>query len=279
MARSITEIQQSIIDNIKADGTLAPLTTSTSKTAIWRLLTRIVATCAWTIEVLFDTLKSEINDTLARMKPHTLRWYASKALAFQYGFSLATDSDTYDNTAISDDVIEASQIVKYVAVTEQTRSLRVKVATDNGDLTPLSEPELEAFTEYMSRVKDAGVRLQIDSLPADRLKLQLRIYYDPLILDSNGQRIDGSDLEPVQSATKNYLKNTPFNGYFVLAYLTDTLQKVDGVVIPHVITASATYGDLAFSTIDVKYLPDSGYLRFENADDLQIEFVAQSQLQ
>lgn len=278
MARTINEIQQSMLDSIAADPVLGQKLTSTSKTALHRLLTRIVAVCAWTIETLFDTLRAELSDLLAAMKPHTLRWYANKALEFQAGRSLATDSDKYDNTGLTEDQIEATKIVKYVAVTEQQKNLRIKVATDTGDLVPLDEDQLKSFTEFMSRVKDAGVKLQIDSLPADKLKLTLRIYYDPLILDSVGQRIDGTDLSPVQSAVKNYLKNLPFNGTFVLAYLVDALQKVDGVVIPHIVTAEATYAAIPFTAIDVKYLPDAGYLRFESDSDLTIEFVAQSQL-
>lgn len=278
MARTIAEIQQGMLEAIAGDATLSPVLTSTSKTALYRLFTRIVASAIWTVEVLFDTLRAEVNEILATLKPHTLKWYAGKALAFQYGFNLATDNDKYDNTLVSAEDADASMIVKYVAVTEQEKVLRVKVATEGADLEPLTAPQLAAFAEYMSRIKDAGVKLQIDSLPADKLKLSLRIFYDPLILNAVGQRIDGADLEPVQNAVKGYLKNLPFNGNFVLAYLTDALQKVDGVVIPHVVTASATYGLLPFTTIDVKYLPDAGYLRFENEADLTIEFVAQSQL-
>lgn len=281
MARTIDEIQQSMLAEIQADPVLSPVATSTSKTAIYRLFTRIVASCAWTVEVLFDTLKAEVNEILAALKPHTLRWYARKAAAFQYGYSLPIDSDTYDNTGVSEEDLEASLIVKYVAVTEGTvdNRLRVKVATETTDLTPLSAPQLEAFTEYISRIKDAGVRINIESNVADKIKLSLKIYYDPLILNGEGQRIDGSDAEPVQTAVKTYLKNLPFNGVFVLAYLTDSLQKVDGVVIPHIVSCETSYGILPFTSVDVQYLPDAGYLRFENEADLTIEFLPQTQLQ
>jgi len=280
MARTIDEIHNSMIASVQADTVLAPLCTNTSKTARWRLFLRIVAVCAWTVEVLFDTLKAEINELLALMKPHSLRWYATKATAFQYGYSLPADSDKYDNSGLTEDEIEESQIIKYVAVVEQLKSLRVKVATQSADLEPLTNDQKAAFAEYMSRIKDAGVKLQIDSLPPDRLRSGLKIYYDPLILDSTGQRLDGTDSEPVQTAFKTYLRNLPFNGEFVLAFLVDALQKVEGVVIPHIATCEATYGELPFTSVDVKYLPDAGYLRFENPEeDLTIEFIAQSQLQ
>lgn len=279
MARTIDEIQQGMLDGIAADPVLSLVATSTSKVSIFRLFTRIVATAIWTLEVLFDTLKAELNELLAALKPHTLRWYAGKAKAFQYGYDLAVDSDTYDNTGETEEDIDASLIVKYSAVTEgNDGKLRIKVATESTDLEPLSAPQLEAFTEYMQRIKDAGVKLLIESNAADKLKLSLKIYYDPLILNGVGQRIDGSDLEPVQTAVKTYLKNLPFNGTFVLAFLVDALQLVDGVVIPHIVTAEASYGAFDFSTINVQYLPDAGYLRFENEEDLTIEFIPQSKL-
>ena len=280
MARTIAEIQQSMIDAVQADSVLAPVSTSTSKTAIWRLWTRIVAVSIWTLEVLFDTLKVEVTDLLSALKPHGLRWYAAKCKEFQYGFSLPTDTDEYNNTGVSDDVLEASKIVKYAAVTEgDDGKLRIKVASENTtDLIPLTTAQKNAFTEFIARVKDAGVKITIDSLPADKIKLNLKVYYDPLILNEVGSRIDGSNSIPVQSAVKAFLKNQPFNGTFVLAYLVDAIQKVEGVVIPHIVTCETQFGAFPFTTVDVKYLPDAGYLRFNNDSDLVITWIPQGQL-
>lgn len=266
-----------MLESIQADRTLSGLS-STSKVSLWRLFTYVVAYCAWTVEKLFDILKTEVNDIVLRMKPHTARWYAEKTLAFQYGFSLLQDSDAYSNTGFTDEQIATSKIIKYVAIVEQEKSLRVKVATENGDLQSLDEIQLAAFREYMSRIKDAGVRLQIESQPADKLRCSIAIYYDPLILDGNGQRLDGTNNEPVQTAVKNYLRNLPFNGSLVLAYLTDTLQQIEGVVIPHVVECSAQYGALPFTTIAVQYIPDAGYLRFADPSDLKVTFIPQSQI-
>lgn len=281
MARTIDEIQQSMLDAIAADATLSGVATSTSKVAMYRLFTRIVATCAWTVEVLFDTLRTEINDLLANLKPHTARWYANKSKAFQYGYDLAADSDIYDNTGLTEEQIDDSLIVKYAAVVEgDDKVLRVKVAKESTDLEPLDAGELAAFTEYMGRIKDAGVKLNIESNEADKLKMSLEIFYDPLILNSDGERIDGSDPEPVQNAITEYLKNLPFNGIFVLAYLVDALQQVDGVVIPHIETCETQYAAFPFVSVDVKYLPDAGYLRFDDINtDLTLTFIPQSQLQ
>ena len=279
MARTVTEIHQSILDSIAADAILAPLLTSTSKTAIFRLLSYIFAYAAWSVEVILDSVLAEIKGIIATMKPHRPRWYAQKCRDFQYGYALDIDSDEYDNTGITDDLIAASKIIKYVAVIDQERGILIKVATGVDEITPLNTAQKNAFTEYIKRIKDAGVKVTINSLPADKLKCSLKLYYDPLVLKSDGSRVDGSDGEPVQTALKNYLKNLPFNGLFVIEYLVDALQKVDGVEIPHIVNAFSSYGSSPFVLIESQVLPDSGYLRFENDSDLEIEFIPQTKIQ
>src|SRR6185437_7509442 len=115
MARTISQIQQSIIDAKNADPVLSLLLTSTSNVAIWTLWTYIVAVCQWTSENLFDQHVAEVNNIIATMKPHTLQWYVTMAKAFQFGYSLPADNDTYDNTGIDPSVITASQVVNYAA--------------------------------------------------------------------------------------------------------------------------------------------------------------------
>ncbi|MDI3319119.1 hypothetical protein [Pinibacter soli] len=277
MSRSINEIQQSILTSVQADENLSELS-SKSSTAIWRLWTYIVAVCAWSLEKLFDTFKADVLETISRMKPGSVRWYAEMAKAFQYGCQLPPDTDQYDNSHLTDDQVQASKIVKYSSVVEQAKNLRVKVAKETTDLEPLTSTELAAFREYMQRITYAGVRLQIESRQADTIKAKLIIYYDPLVLNDQGQRLDDSDSEPVQTAFKNYLKQLPFNGLFVTTYLIDALQKVEGIVIPQLVSCSAKYGDIE-TAIDVMYVPDAGYLRLENETDLELEFIPQSVIQ
>ncbi len=276
MARTITEIQKIMLDEKAAQPTLDSLN-STSNTAIWRLIFYIVAVAIWSLEKLYDIFIAHVNETIATLKPHSNRWYATKAKAFQYGYDLITETDTYDNSGLTDAEIDDSLIIDYAAVVDQDRGIRIKVATLVADeLDALSEAQLLAFSEYMERVKDAGVKLLITSGTADSLKLSLQVYYNPLVLNASGQRLDGTDVEPVLNGIKNYLKNLPFNGVFVTEYLIDALQQVDGVVIPHVLLASARYGVLPYSNFPVKYVPDAGYLRIINDADVTIEFIAQS---
>ena len=239
--------------------------TSTSKTAIWRLTIYVVAVCSWTLEKLYDVHKSIVENFIANLKPHSLLWYRNKAKAFQYGHSLLQDSDSY---AVID---EKAKIVKFAAATETRDSkgaiLKIKVAKDNnGTLAELDETESQAFTHYMGRVKDAGVKLRIVSQEADHLRLTLLLYYDPLVLDNTGARLDGTASTSIQDAIANYLENLPFDGEYSNMALTDALQAVDGAVIPEIISAEAKWGEFDWSVIPAIYNPEAGWLKVYEGD-------------
>ena len=248
---------------------------STSKVAIWRLWVYIIAVAIWSLEKLFDQHRADIDKRLAELKPHTARWYRSKALAFQYGFDLLPDSDKFNNQGHTEEAIEASKIVKYSAVIESKNEGRliVKIAGEQGDtLQPITDAQKQAFEAYLQEIKDAGVRLSVVNYQPDVLHLQMKIVYDPLVLDSNGQSIIHAT-KPVETAIKDYLKRLPFNGELVLAHLIDALQQAEGVKIPHLvlaqsknITSSGDYG--AFETIEISKIPTAGYFTIDNFNDI-----------
>ena len=278
MARTIAQIQQSIIDAKNGVNPDLPLTganplallTSTSSVAMWRLWTYIVAVCHWALENLYDFHKAEVNSIIATQKPHTLQWYVMKAKAFQYGVALITDSDTYATITSSPTVA----IVQYASAVELTNLIRIKVATlMSGVLAPLSSPQLAAFTAYMHLVKDAGVRLELTSGNPDKLRLVLNVFYDPLVLDSTGARLDGGAATPVHDAINSFLANLPFNGLFVVNNLIAALQAIDGMVIGEIVSAEATYGSLPYSTVAVEYLPDSGYMVLDTVSGLVATYI------
>ena len=274
MARTIQEIQE-LIYQAKAQEPALNELNSTSKVAIWRLWVYIIAVAIWSLEKLFDLHRADIDKRLAELKPHTARWYRSKALAFQYGFDLLTDSDKFNNTGHTEEQIEASKIVKYSAVVESPNEGRliVKIAGEQGEqLQPITDAQKQAFAAYLQEIKDAGVRLSVVNYQPDILHLQMKIVYDPLVLDSNGQSIIHAT-KPVEEAIKSYLKRLPFNGELVLAHLIDELQQAEGVRIPHLVLAQSkhigtngNYG--AFEAIEISKIPTAGYFTIDNFNDI-----------
>lgn len=257
MARTISQIQAALVAAKSADTTLSGLS-STSNTAIWLLWTYIVAVCQWTLENLFDAHKAEVTSLIALQKPHSLQWYVSKAKKFQYGISLPPDSDEYEIVPPVDPNV---LIVKYAAAVELVNLVRIKVARlTGGVLAPLLPLQLTAFSAYITRVKDAGVRIQVTSGNPDNLQLKVAVFYDPLILNANGSRLDGTSTTPVKDAINDFLEHLPFNGLFVINNLIAALQEVEGVRIAEIVSAQANYGLTSYLPVTYEYLPDAGYM-------------------
>lgn len=232
------------------------------------------------IEQIFDTHKKEVEDILEQKMPHRASWYRTKALAFQYGFDLGVtmeltaDTDKYDNSNFTDEVVEASKIIKYSSVTQNGGQLLIKVASETaGVLSPIEAPQKEAFDAYIAEIADCGVKyIVINNLP-DILLLNLQIFRDPLVLNDEGMSILNANY-PVQEAILEYMKELPFNGELVLAHLVDKLQQVEGVRIPNIINAESQIVDLSTGNylspqpITVKTVPESGYFTVPNFDNV-----------
>lgn len=279
MARKLNDIQQSILDKIATSAELTALEvlttsekstlaeiTSASKVAVWRTFVYVVAFCIYVFELILDVFRAEITAKVSANRPHTLDWYKTKALAFQYGDSLV-DSDEYA-------VIDASkQLVKQVAIEDGDRKLVIKIATLVGDeLAPLPEvDQVNAFAAYMGKVKDAGTLLEFVNQDADQLKVELDFYYDALLVKSDGTDIT-TGLNVVETAIKSYLKSIDFNGQFDINRMTDYLQSATGYVSLRINYIGFRAGTaVSYTPISRAYKPLAGYMKLQ---DLQVNYYA-----
>lgn len=261
MARSIAEIYAANKAIVGTDSVLMDLLTSESEVAEFDQWLYDMAVAENALESLFDFHEEEVGDIIALQKPHSLQWYVTMAKAFQYGVSLPADSDVYAVLPPADPTV---LIVANAAAVELTNLLRIKVAKlVGGSLGHLSAPELAAFTVYMGRIKDAGVRLQCTSGAADTFQPSMVIYYDPLVLNADGSRIDGSAATPVQDAVNAFLDSLPFNGVFILNKFIAAMQAVPGVEIAEVESVQAFYGATPPVVIALQYVPDAGYMALD----------------
>jgi hypothetical protein len=273
MARTIEEIQGAMLAQIAADQNLSAMN-STSKVALYRLFTFVVAFSIWALEKIFDQHTIDIDTRISEQKSGTKNWYKNKALDFQYGFYLMTDSDVYDNTLATDEQIEASKIVKYCSVKESQESNRliVKIASEvNEVLEPLTDDQLDSFTAYIEEIKYAGVKVKVVNNPADKLILDLVVFRDPLVLSDTGMSILNAS-QPIEDRIKAYMKELPFNGELVLNDMIEQLRKVPGVVNVHIQSASSSHFDVGgytdFTTFNIARIPEAGYFKIENFDTI-----------
>lgn len=263
-----------MLNSIVSNPDLADLN-STSKTAIYRLFTFIVAFAIWTLEKLFDTHSTQIDSALNEQKAGRPNDYKNAALNFQYGFPLLPDSADFDNTGYTPEEIEASRIIKYCSVKESSQSARLIIKTAGevgGELQELSLEQESAFTAYMEDwFKWAGVKLSIVNYPADELKITMQVFRNPLVIDETGQSILDGD-RPVELRIKQYLKELGFNGELIINDLIERLRELPGVDNVDILTMnSKAYNEYDFTSISVSKIPEAGY--FKITDFTNITYV------
>ncbi|MCC8146458.1 MAG: hypothetical protein LIO93_08495 [Bacteroidales bacterium] len=286
MARTIETIHNQMIELKKKDAILDTLN-SESATAIWRLWSYIVAVAIWTLEKLFDIHREEMEQLYSEHHAHTLEWYSTRAKGFMLG--KAPDelqpmpfSWKYDTTGMTEKEIEDAKIITYASCTKAREAnnrivLELKVASGTGGTRkPLKpEKELEPFRNYMERnVQDAGVDLRCVSMEADRIKMKWTVYYDPQILDKNGNRLDGEEPNVVKNAIIAYLSHLPFNELYVPTYHVDYVQQIEGVKVPVINwVKSSRYteklNEATFTDVPEKgRIAAAGWFKFPTQDEL-----------
>lgn len=290
MSRSINEIQDVMLnavadaDNLglqvlttAEESQLQTSLTSTSKVSIWRLMLYVVAFGQWVSEKLWDVLHSDIETRIAETRPFTKRWYTVTALRYQHGFDLPeTGIYPLASTAAEIQAVNSAKIIKKASVVPTVLngvgSLRVKVAKANNDeLQPLNVQELSGFQQYIELIGAAGVFVVATTGTGDDLKLHYKIFYNALILDNEGKRLDGTNDTPVQDAVKAFLASSEFDGLLDINALTDALQLIPGVVSPHKVLAASKYADFTYESDNTGIAgvitdfrrPDSGYFKLD----------------
>jgi NADH:ubiquinone oxidoreductase subunit 5 (subunit L)/multisubunit Na+/H+ antiporter MnhA subunit len=299
MSRTINEIQNEILtarDAVAELNALEVLTTSeqtilqantTSKVGVWRRWLWVVAFAIYTFEQILNVFKKETDDKIAKSRPHTAKWYRQKAMDFLYGVPLVTDADYYDTSLLTEAQIAAAKIISNAATVRVLQNgygtLRIKVVrTVSTEYAPVTTQHLFALNNYFNNhVADAGTIVLCTTGEADMLKLKLDIYYDALLLDPQGGRLDGSATTPVIDAIKAYLKSIDFeNGQFITTRLVDALQKVPGVILPVVREAYSKYGTYDYTETTIPNVglineirpADSGYMKLDEPE-LLINYI------
>lgn len=269
MARSITDIKKQMTDAFMADEYIREaygfvegdtFNGKFSSVSIESILFYIVAACIYTFEVLFDSYREDVNDTI-ETSAHTARWYRDKALAFMRDVPLVEDADYYDTSDMTDEEIEQAKVVKYAAATESKDSslLTIKVATkgNNGELQPLDQTT--DLAAYLAEIKDAGVRINLINRAGDVFFYEMDVYYNPLI---NANTVKSA----VEDAVKNYVQGLPFDGQYSNMGCIDAVQKVAGVEVAEMKSAAArASSEMTMTSIDARYRPSAGYMKVGTA--------------
>lgn len=241
----------------------------------------IYATATAANENLFDWLKEDVSKMVDSERYGRLGWYERVSLLFRWGVDLrvnytgspdvtAVDGDFAENTMyppIDDpDMLEELQVVKYAKAVDSANGVGVviKIAGgEQGSFTQLPADQLASFTAYMNRVHPGGVPLYIVNEPGERLTLSVNVYYNPLVVRSDGSLVQ--DGVTVKTAINSYLNSVEFAGEFSIMKLTDSVQLATGIELVGEVVASVTNNEETIQITD-RYSPASGYLTLDNSD-------------
>ena len=275
MARSIKEISATIKEAFMANVTLQNLFDFQSTDAfddvfssvsIEAILINIVATVAAAVENLFDWHKSDVEELINNERIGKKGWIENIAKRFQFGDELPVDSDTYAVIDTSKQVIKAAY-----AGEGSGGGVYLKVANIvNNEYVALTPEQLASFKVYMKRVKPAtGISYVITSDNADQLGVVLDIYYDPLLLKTNGEHILNGN-KPVIDAIKSYLSGIGYSGEFITQNMCNLIEAATGVKIVEPKQVSYKHAGYDFVTINAKYTPIAGYIKLDEEDTAHV---------
>ncbi len=264
MARTLNEIETSIDVEALKHEELRALQGNTSAVSFWAYVKKIVAFTALTIEKMFESHKAEINSLIEATETGSADWYLKTCYDYQHGDSLTLKN----NRLVYPTVNAAKKIIKRVSLKESTNAtLFFKVAKESsGNLEELTNEELASFKTYLSRVKIAGTKLDIQSGNADTLSIQAAAILDPLLFNSEGKLLADGVTIPVLLAIKKYLRNFDFGSTLYLSGIIDSVMDIAGVKDFHI--SAVTLNDSAF-TRSVESA--AGYINL--TDDSTISYV------
>lgn len=246
-----------------------------SKASLEAVLIYIVAMASYLCERIFAETRQEVTAAIDSHYIASLPWFQSIALEYQDGYDLVYDSKTFIFGYEQED--DEARIVKYAyarnASVDTISWVSIFVSKENKE--PLEEAELQRFSTYMQRRVPAGTNMQITSKKSDRLRINVQVNYNPLLLKSDGVRIEGAG-KPVDEAIQAYVDSIPYGGVFNKTRLVDALQAAEGVVdviLGDVYTArddasfellqgnsyTSSSGGLVIDSSNISYLAENEY--------------------
>ena len=267
MARPSEEIYQEILQEKQKRAELNNLN-SPSNTSIWQYWLRLFAQLFHWFEEKQDEFKIELQEMIDANQFGTFEWWSSKIAAFQYGDVLQFINNKFQYASID----PAKQIVHYVSVTDERGMVKVKAAKISADRPEaLTSDEAAALLSYVREIRPPGIRIVVESLPADKLKTKLRIHY-------NAQIGLSTIRTAVEEAYINYINNIIFDGVYYVNKMIDNIQSIPGVVDEQVevVELAVKQGTDPYVQFKSKYQAKSGYFEIDPDWPLSmtIEYIA-----
>jgi hypothetical protein len=231
--------------------TLFAQLTSNSKVAFWRLWAFVMAVICWIQATLWDKAKEEITVLANAAIKDTDQAFLREVKLFEYPGTAVIDPVTKE--IVFSPSNPDNQIIKTAAIiTDSLGVSNILVAQDDGagGLMKIPSVVLDAFRVYLAMIQPVGTNVQGDSRDADRLKISLNVWYDPLA--------GYSDPTAFETEVNNALVAS--------LLLTDFKSRTQKQVIEDAVRAVPGYKNLDFTILQAKSDAAISYSNFQNGE-------------
>lgn len=260
MARTATEIYNAAIAQKEATPELAALT-STSKTALWRLWLWLVTFVAATHEKLWDEYAADIEAKGRAALAGTIAWYRSRVMEFQDGDTLEFIDNVYQYEVVD----EVKRIVKFCAISEVDGGIYIKVAASDvgGNPVIIEGASLSNLDSYLSFIKFAGTKHSLISLTADKVLMDLKIYYSGVSYSEVSANVFAAIVSYLSTLSTKH-----FNGALKKSALIAAIMDVEGVDDAYFSLLHSQQGVNTAVAIDRETIAASGYWQLDGGNEI-----------
>lgn len=276
MSRTIKQIYEEAVTERNKRLELAEFS-SDSKLSVLNGITWVAAAVIYTFESLMDVFAVDIADAINERVNGTPAYYANALLQYQQGDELTVREDGLAFGYGSVD--ETKRIITQVSYVESTddqnldSKLILKVATGpRGKLEPIPAGELIPIAAYVDKVKFAGTRIEVVSLPGDVLIPRVTVYYDGAVTEDEIYRA-------IEEKLAGYMMEVDFDSAVYVSKVIEVIRSathvtdvwIDEEAVPEQGVFLASYDDDGHLRAPAKVArmarTSSGYLRESSSTD------------
>lgn len=226
MSRTLKEIYNAAVAERNKRMELSEFS-SDSKLSVLNGITWVVAATIHSFETLLDVFAYDISETINHRINGTPDYYARALLQYQKGDELTVREDGLAFGYASVD--ESKRIITQVSYDESSddvnldSKLVLKVATgEKGDLSAVDADELVQIRAYLNKIKFAGTRVEVTSLPGDLLVPRLSVFWD-------GAVSEAEVLDNIEEKLKLYMMNVEFNAAVYVSKVMEAIRSAEHV--------------------------------------------------
>lgn len=197
---------------------------SASRMSVMNMMTYVMSSLIYVFEDMLDVFLADASKVLDTRTNGTPKYYVFMAKQFSRGCTVTMNEDGTGIDVIDNGNPKLIQYASYETV-NVSNGIVLKVCKDNsGAIVPLSQQELNEFTNYIKEILFVGASVVVRSVPADLLTPKIRIIYDETMVSADDA------LANIKEAIDNYAKGLTYDDYVYQSAIIDAIQGAFGIL-------------------------------------------------